>query len=70
VNKESFSTIGKGEVILDLPNGVATSKLHLSEVLYSPEVGYTLISIGRLNDAGFSTTSMNGKCIIRNVGGA
>jgi hypothetical protein len=45
-NKESFSAIGKGEVILDLPNSVATSKLHLSEVLYSPEAGYTLISIG------------------------
>jgi hypothetical protein len=64
VNKESFSTIGKGEVILDLPNGVATSKLHLSEVLYSPEAGYTLISISQLDDAGFSMTFANGKCII------
>jgi hypothetical protein len=69
-NKESFSAIGKGEVILDLPNGVATSKLHLSEVLYSPEARYTLISISQLDDAGFLTTFVNGKCIIRNAGGA
>jgi hypothetical protein len=69
-NKESFSAIGKGEVILDLPNSIATSQLHLSEVLYSPKAGYTLVSIGQLDNASFSTTFANGKCIICNAGGA
>lgn len=69
-NKQAFSAVGKGEVILDLPNGATSSQLHLSEVLYSPEAGYTLVSIGRLNDAGFKTTFANGKCIIRDAGGA
>jgi len=52
--------IGKGEMVLDLPNGDTTSKLCLSEVLYSPEASYTLVSIGRLNDAGFSATFASG----------
>lgn len=68
-NKQGFSAIGKGELVLDLPNGATSSKLHLTEVLYSPEAGYTLVSIGRLDDAGFSTTFANGKCTIRDPGG-
>ena len=37
----------------------------MTEVLYSPEVGYTLVSIGRLDEKGFSVTFGGGKCIIR-----
>jgi len=55
---------------LDLPNGTTLSKLHLSKVLYCPEVGYTLVSIGQLDDAGFSTTFANGRCIIHDAGGS
>lgn len=64
-NKETFCAKGKGEMILDLPNGVGTSKLKLTDVLYAPEVGYTLVSIGRLEEAGFTTMFANGKCVIR-----
>ena len=69
-NKQGFCAIGKGEMVLDLPNGDTTSKLRLSEVLYSPEAGYTLVSIGRLNDAGFSATFASGRCVIRDDHGA
>ncbi|PPQ83525.1 hypothetical protein CVT26_004100 [Gymnopilus dilepis] len=44
-NKQKFSAIGKGEMVVDVPNGADISKLQLTEVLYSPEVGYTLISL-------------------------
>jgi hypothetical protein len=57
-NKEMFCASGKGEIILDLLNGVNTSQLCLTEVLYSPEVGYTLVSIRCLDEARFSTTLM------------
>jgi hypothetical protein len=55
-NKETFSTIGKGELVVDVPNGDGVSQLRLMDVLYSPEVGYTLVSVGRLDEAGFTVT--------------
>ncbi|KAJ7701303.1 hypothetical protein B0H14DRAFT_3650259 [Mycena olivaceomarginata] len=57
------------EVDGNVSNGVDISKLHLTEVLYSPEIGYTLISIGRLDDAGVATTFSNGTCTLRRPGG-
>jgi len=63
-NKQGFCAIEKGEMVLDLPNGDTTSKLCLSKVLYSSETSYTLVSIGRLNDKGFSATFSSGRCII------
>lgn len=69
INKQGFCTIGKGEMVLDLPNDNTTSKLYLSEVLYSPEASYTLVSIGRLNNKGFSAICSNRQYIIRDESG-
>jgi len=63
-NKQSFKVVGKGELVIDILNGVDSSQLWLTEVLYSPEVGYTLVSVGRLDENGFSVTFGNGKCTI------
>ena len=68
-NKQKFEAVGQGEMLIELPNGVDSSKLQLTEVLYSPEVGYTLVSIGRLDKCGYSTTFEGGKCTIRNGSG-
>ena len=68
-NKQSFSATGKGEMIIDVPNGAEISQLALNEVLYSSEVGYTLISIGKLDDMGFSITFSGGKCSIQGPDG-
>jgi hypothetical protein len=68
-NKSSFSVIGCGDMVVDVPSGVDSGKIHLTEVLYSPEVGYTLISIGRLDDAGITTTFSNGTCTMRGPDG-
>ncbi|CAA7269031.1 unnamed protein product [Cyclocybe aegerita] len=64
-NKQSFSATGKGEMVIDIPDGVESSQLWLMEVLYSPEVGYTLGSIGHLGEKGFSVTFGSRKCVIR-----
>ena len=53
-----------GELVIDLPNGADSSKLQLTEVLYFPEVGYTLVSISHLDEKGFSATFSGGKCTI------
>ena len=64
-NQQTFSTIGKGDVVINVPNGECFTQLRLQGVLYSPNVAYTLVSIGRLDDAGFSATFGQGKCVLR-----
>ena len=63
-NKQSFRVVGMGEMTIDILNNVNILKLRLTEVLYSPEVGYTLVSVGRLDDAGFDVPFADGKCTI------
>ncbi|KIM52708.1 hypothetical protein SCLCIDRAFT_140592, partial [Scleroderma citrinum Foug A] len=55
-NKQSFEAVGVGEMVVEVPNSLEVSKLRLTEVLYSPEVGYTLVSIGRLDQLGYAVT--------------
>jgi hypothetical protein len=64
-NKDTFSTIGKGELIVRIPNGADHTELRLSNVLYSPNVSYTLVSIGRLDENGFSALFSKGKCVLK-----
>jgi hypothetical protein len=68
-NKQDFNAVGKGEMVIDVPNGADISQLRLTEVLYAPEVGYTLVSVGRLDDNGFSATFGGGKCVLRGPDG-
>lgn len=41
-NKTLLSAVGQGDMVIEVPSGLDISKLRLTEVLYSPEVGYTL----------------------------
>ena len=58
-----------GEMVIEVPNGMDPSKMRLTEVLYSPEIGFTLVSIGHIDDAGCYTTFGGGKCEIRSGDG-
>lgn len=69
-NQQEFFAVGSGDMVIDVPDGVDAAKLRLTEVLYSPEVGYTLISVGRLDEAGYSATFGQGECEIRDPDGA
>ena len=66
-NKQKFSAVATGKLVVDVPNGVNTSSLRLMEVLYSREVGYTLVSISKLDDCVYSATFKKGQCIIRDA---
>ena len=68
-NKQSFSTIGKGDLIVDVPDGNNFTQLRLTDVQYSPNVAYTLVSIGRLDEEGFTATFGQGKCVLRGPDG-
>ena len=68
-NKQSFSATGAGKLIVDLPNGLGRTKLKLTEVQYSPDVAYTLVSVGYLDDEGFSVKFGGRKCKITDPNG-
>jgi hypothetical protein len=68
-NKQSFSATGTGKLIVDLPNSRGSSKLELTDVQYSPEVAYTLVSVGYLDDKGFTVKFGGGKCEITDPNG-
>lgn len=44
-DKRAFDAVGKGDMLIDLPNGNATSTILLKNVLYAPSMGVTLVSI-------------------------
>ena len=69
-NKQKFAAIGKGDMVIEVPNSIDASKLQLTKVLYLPEVGYTLVSIGRLDQCGYTTTFGSGTCTIQDRDGA
>ena len=68
-NKQVFSATGMGDMIVEVPNGYNVSRLHLTEVLFSCKVGYTLVLIGWLDELGFSTTFTEGFCTIHGTDG-
>ena len=52
-------------MVIPIPNGTAAdSCICLKNVLFTPEVSYNLISVGRIDDAGFTATFTDGQCII------
>ena len=64
-----MTAVGMGEMTISVPDGADVSQLKLTEVLYSLEVGYTLISVGRLDEKGFEITFSGGKCTIKGPDG-
>ena len=54
---------------MDLPNGSEQTKLKLANVQYSTDVAYTLVSIGYLDDEGYSVKFGGGKCEITDLNG-
>ena len=69
MNQGSFTADGYGDVIISVPNGDRISKIHLRNVLYTPAVGFSLVSISRIDDAGFSAMFGGQRCKIYNKDG-
>ena len=68
-NHQKFIATGVSNMIIEVPNGYDISRLHLTEVLFSPEVGYTLASIGRLDELGLLIMFAEGFCTIHRSDG-
>jgi hypothetical protein len=53
-NQQKFYAIGTGDIRVSVPNRGKKSTIRLTEVLHAPKIGVTLISIGRIDEAGYS----------------
>ena len=54
-DKRFFQATGKGNLRIKIPNGNSTTSILLTDVLYCPDMGLTLVSISKLADAGFQS---------------
>jgi hypothetical protein len=68
-NQQNFSTTGKGDLLIDVPDGDDNSRLRLHNVLFFSDVAYTLVSIGQLDEAGFTALFVHGRCVLRGPDG-
>ena len=69
-NQQTFSTTSIGELVVDIPSGDSHfCKLRLLGVQYSPEIGFTLVLIGQLDENGFSALFGGRKCVIQGPDG-
>ena len=62
-----LDTIGIGDLELELPNGSGKTKTVFKNAIHAPKMAFTLISIGRLNRAGYSVTFNKEIYTIRNT---
>src|SRR5271168_753274 len=68
-DKRSFSAVGKGDILVYLPNGKGkTSRVLLKDVLYAPAMGVTLVSISCIALAGSTVIFNSNTCRIYDKG--
>ena len=65
----TLKAIGMGDVHIELPNGLKQTKAILKNVVYTPDMAFTLISISRLDEANCAVMSNKGKCTVKNPSG-
>src|SRR5882672_1152324 len=64
-NQRTFSTIGRGDLKIRVPNGDTHSNILLKDVLHTPDIALTLVSVGLISDAGYAVLFKDGTCTIR-----
>ena len=66
-NKGTFDALGTGQLKLTTQVGGKSIDIQLNDMLYAPKIAFTLISIGRCDDAGYHTKFPHQKCVIKSV---
>jgi hypothetical protein len=64
-----LKAIGMGDLEIDLPNGSKSTKTVFKNAIHAPDMAFTLISISRLDKAGYQVTFNKGMCTIKNPNG-
>ena len=66
-NGHKLKALGKSDVWIELPNGAKCTKTILKEAIHAPDMAFTLISVGRLDDAKCSATFSGSMRTIHNL---
>jgi hypothetical protein len=64
-NKCLFHAEGIGDLQIEVPNGKSSTSVLLKDSLYAPQIGFTIVSIGRIANAGYSVSFKNNSCNIQ-----
>jgi len=64
-----FYAIGTGDMWIEVPNGGASNPILLQDALHVPDIGLTVVSIGRIANAGNSISFEGQECKIQNQKG-
>jgi hypothetical protein len=67
-NNSSFNAVGCGYLSVEVPNGHGKTRLKLKDVLYAPGMHATLVSLGKLDAAGFSLTISDNTLLLQRAG--
>jgi len=65
-NQRTFNAIGHSNLMIKVPNGNTHSKILLWDILHTPDIAITLISIRLVSNAGYSVLFRDGMCTICN----
>ena len=68
-DKHTFYAIGTGDMRIEVPNGGASNPILLQDALHAPDIGLTVVSIGRIANAGNSISFEGQECKIQNQKG-
>ena len=68
-DKTIFLATGVGCMKIDIPNGKDNTSIMLKNVLYCPELGYTLVSLAKCDTAGFMILLKDKTCCIKDPKG-
>ena len=65
----TLKAIGSGDLHLELPNGSGKTKIVFKNAIHAPDIASTLISISRLDEAGYAITFNKRVCTIKSPSG-
>ena len=69
-NKQQFPAVGTGSMVIHVPLRAASLEITLENVLYTPAVGYTLVSLGVLDSLGYHMSIDTGELEITSPAGS
>ena len=68
-DKTVFMATGLGCMKINMPNGKDTTAVTLHDVLYCPDLGYTLVSLAKCDAASFTVLLKDKSCSIKDLNG-
>ena len=63
-DKQYFQAIGKGNLWIRIPNGTSVTTVLLKDILHCPDMGLTLVSVGKITAASYKVIFRGMTCKI------